>query len=85
MLWVVYAVFYLHVDQIIFWVFATDLVIGPWTQDEYQTLFDLVNMDLRMKAFEEKKTKHGMVRELFCYPFKIKTWSQANYFTAGGL
>ncbi|URE25350.1 SANT [Musa troglodytarum] len=34
---------------------------GTWSQDEYQTLFDLVNLDLRMKAFEEKKTKHGMV------------------------
>ncbi|RWR74380.1 RNA polymerase I termination factor [Cinnamomum micranthum f. kanehirae] len=36
---------------------------GLWSQDEYQTLFDLVNMDLRMKAFEEKKTKHGMLRD----------------------
>ncbi|XXG49603.1 hypothetical protein AAC387_Pa02g3739 [Persea americana] len=36
---------------------------GSWSQDEYQTLFDLVNMDLRMKAFEEKKTKHGMLRD----------------------
>ncbi|CAD5167471.1 unnamed protein product [Musa acuminata subsp. malaccensis] len=36
---------------------------GTWSQDEYQTLFDLVNLDLRMKAFEEKKTKHGMLRD----------------------
>ncbi|XP_058086683.1 DNA-binding protein REB1 isoform X2 [Magnolia sinica] len=36
---------------------------GPWSQEEYQTLFDLVNMDLCMKAFEEKKTKHGMLRD----------------------
>lgn len=36
---------------------------GPWSQDEYQTLFELVNKDLQMKAFEEKKTKHGMLRD----------------------
>ncbi|XP_043701146.1 RNA polymerase I termination factor [Telopea speciosissima] len=36
---------------------------GHWSQEEYQTLFDLVNMDLRMKAFEEKKSKHGMLRD----------------------
>ncbi|XP_010251727.1 PREDICTED: RNA polymerase I termination factor [Nelumbo nucifera] len=36
---------------------------GQWTQDEYQNLFDLVNMDLRMKAFEERKSKHGMLRD----------------------
>ncbi|OVA11912.1 SANT/Myb domain [Macleaya cordata] len=36
---------------------------GPWSQEEYQTLFDLVNMDLRMKAFEEKKSQHGMLRD----------------------
>ncbi|PSR98655.1 Cyclin-D-binding Myb-like transcription factor [Actinidia chinensis var. chinensis] len=36
---------------------------GHWSQEEYQGLFDLVNMDLSMKAFEEKKTKHGMLRD----------------------
>ncbi|CAA7406487.1 unnamed protein product [Spirodela intermedia] len=36
---------------------------GKWSQEEYQTLFDLVNMDLQLKAFEEKQTKHGMLRE----------------------
>lgn len=36
---------------------------GQWSQEEYQKLFDLVNMDLRMKASEEKKTKHGMLRD----------------------
>ncbi|RRT74306.1 hypothetical protein B296_00005516 [Ensete ventricosum] len=41
--------------------FIVSLVTGAWSQDEYQTLFDLVNLDLQMKAFEEKKTKHGMV------------------------
>ncbi|KAI6694885.1 hypothetical protein NL676_022595 [Syzygium grande] len=34
---------------------------GPWSQEEYQRLFDLVNMDLRMKATEERKSKHGML------------------------
>ncbi|RWW12264.1 hypothetical protein BHE74_00004463 [Ensete ventricosum] len=41
--------------------FIVSLVTGAWSQDEYQALFDLVNLDLQMKAFEEKKTKHGMV------------------------
>ncbi|KAH9700460.1 hypothetical protein KPL71_024701 [Citrus sinensis] len=36
---------------------------GQWSQEEYQKLFDLVNMDLRMRALEEKKTKHGMLRD----------------------
>lgn len=36
---------------------------GPWSQEEYQNYFDLVNMDLRMKIFEEKKSKHGMLRD----------------------
>jgi hypothetical protein len=39
---------------------------GRWAQEEYQSLFDLVNMDLRMKALEEKKeknSKHGMLRD----------------------
>lgn len=30
---------------------------GCWSQEEYQNLFDLVNLDLRMKAFEERKSK----------------------------
>lgn len=37
---------------------------GRWSQEEYQTLFDLVNMDLRMRAFDrERKSKHGMLRD----------------------
>nr|WRO64683.1 MYB transcription factor protein [Rosa persica] len=40
---------------------------GHWSQEEYETLFDLVNMDLRMKVFEEKKTKHGMLRDNICW------------------
>ncbi|XP_052210060.1 RNA polymerase I termination factor [Diospyros lotus] len=36
---------------------------GRWSQDEYQNLFDLVNLDLRMKVFEERKSKYGMLRD----------------------
>ncbi|EOY34437.1 Cyclin-D-binding Myb-like transcription factor 1 isoform 1 [Theobroma cacao] len=40
---------------------------GNWSQEEYQNLFDLVNLDLSMKAFEEKKSKHGMLRDNICW------------------
>ncbi|GLT56813.1 hypothetical protein SLA2020_298290 [Shorea laevis] len=40
---------------------------GRWSQEEYQTLFDLVNMDLSMKATMEKKSKHGMLRDNICW------------------
>ncbi|XP_057252044.1 RNA polymerase I termination factor-like isoform X2 [Beta vulgaris subsp. vulgaris] len=40
---------------------------GRWTQEEYQNLFNLVNLDLSMKVFEEKKTKHGMLRDNICW------------------
>ncbi|KAG6500554.1 uncharacterized protein LOC121997146 [Zingiber officinale] len=36
---------------------------GTWSQEEYQTLFDLVNMDLRLKVFEEKSAKNYMLRD----------------------
>ncbi|KAI3833300.1 hypothetical protein MKW98_006399 [Papaver atlanticum] len=36
---------------------------GKWTQMEYQSLFHLVNKDLRMHVYEEKKSKHGMIRD----------------------
>ncbi|KAI5677153.1 hypothetical protein M9H77_08103 [Catharanthus roseus] len=36
---------------------------GRWSQEEYQTLFELVNADLKMKFLEEKNTKHGMLRD----------------------
>ncbi|XP_020578414.1 uncharacterized protein LOC110023369 [Phalaenopsis equestris] len=36
---------------------------GRWSQYEYQSLFDLVNLDLRMKAFEEKKANHCMLKD----------------------
>ncbi|PRQ20386.1 putative transcription factor MYB-HB-like family [Rosa chinensis] len=40
---------------------------GRWSQEEYEALFDLVNKDLCMKVFEEKKTKHGMLRDNICW------------------
>lgn len=40
---------------------------GNWSQEEYQNLFNLVNVDLSMKAFAEKKTKHGMLRDNICW------------------
>ncbi|XP_060182574.1 uncharacterized protein LOC132612294 [Lycium barbarum] len=36
---------------------------GNWAQEEIQTLFDLVNADLQLMLFEEKKSKHGMLRD----------------------
>ncbi|CAH9096373.1 unnamed protein product [Cuscuta europaea] len=36
---------------------------GGWSQEEYKTLFDLVNMNLQLKVSEEKKSKHGMLRD----------------------
>ncbi|RAL45885.1 hypothetical protein DM860_006039 [Cuscuta australis] len=36
---------------------------GHWSQDEYQKLFDLVNTDMQLRISEEKKSKHGMLRD----------------------
>ncbi|KAM0063350.1 putative transcription factor MYB-HB-like family [Helianthus debilis subsp. tardiflorus] len=38
---------------------------GRWSQEEYQNLYDLVNLDLQMKISgeEKKKSKHGMLRD----------------------
>ncbi|XP_061375055.1 uncharacterized protein LOC133317228 [Gastrolobium bilobum] len=37
---------------------------GRWSQEEYQNLFDLVNLDLRARALEDcRKSKHGMLRD----------------------
>ncbi|KAL1554161.1 hypothetical protein AAHA92_14753 [Salvia divinorum] len=40
---------------------------GNWSQEEYQRLFDLVNTDLQLKLSEEKKYKHGMLRDNICW------------------
>ncbi|MED6112840.1 hypothetical protein PIB30_065329 [Stylosanthes scabra] len=37
---------------------------GPWSQDEYQKIFDLVSLDLRARALEDTRKKmHGMLRD----------------------
>ncbi|MCD9646502.1 hypothetical protein HAX54_036374 [Datura stramonium] len=41
--------------------------IGEWDQEEIQKLFDLVNTDLRLRLSEEKKSKHGMLRDNICW------------------
>ncbi|KAL0421790.1 UNVERIFIED_CONTAM: hypothetical protein Slati_3201900 [Sesamum latifolium] len=40
---------------------------GNWSQGEYQELFDLVNTDLQARVFEEKRSKHGMLRDNICW------------------
>ncbi|KAK1368083.1 RNA polymerase I termination factor [Heracleum sosnowskyi] len=40
---------------------------GHWSQEEYQKLFDYVNIDLQAKVNEEKKSKHGMLRDNICW------------------
>lgn len=54
---------------------------GQWTQKEYQNLFDLVNIDLQHKLSEEKRSKHGMLRDNICWTAisdKLSTRAQAN-------
>ncbi|CAK8562293.1 unnamed protein product [Lathyrus sativus] len=50
---------------------------GPWSQDEYQTLFNLVNLDLRTRALEPyRRSQHGMLRDNICWEAisqKLKT------------
>ncbi|KAD3066832.1 hypothetical protein R6Q59_018968 [Mikania micrantha] len=42
-----------------------NLKLGKWSQEEYQSLYDLVNLDLQMKIHSEdnKNLKHGMLRD----------------------
>ncbi|KAH7513934.1 hypothetical protein FEM48_Zijuj11G0035500 [Ziziphus jujuba var. spinosa] len=53
----------IHVKDTFRRIKPANLKKGQWSQEEYQNLFDLVNMDLRMRAFEERKSKHGMLRD----------------------
>ncbi|PIN07874.1 RNA polymerase I termination factor, Myb superfamily [Handroanthus impetiginosus] len=46
---------------------SPDLKKGQWSQNEYQKLFDLVNTDLQLKVSEEKRSKHGMLRDNICW------------------
>ncbi|XP_057786836.1 RNA polymerase I termination factor [Salvia miltiorrhiza] len=53
---------------------------GHWSQEEYQRLFDLVNTDLQLKLSEEKRSKHGMLRDNICWTAisdEISTRAQA--------
>ncbi|KAL2515320.1 myb family transcription factor [Forsythia ovata] len=36
---------------------------GRWSQEEYQSIFDQVNADLKQRVYEEKRSKHGMLRD----------------------
>ncbi|KAL8057206.1 hypothetical protein ABFX02_04G169400 [Erythranthe guttata] len=40
-----------------------DMNRGRWSQEEYQKLFDLVNIDLRSKVSQVKRSQHGMFRD----------------------
>nr|GMD42850.1 DNA-binding protein REB1-like [Ipomoea batatas] len=44
-------------------IYLPNLKKGHWSQDEYQNLFDLVNTDLQWRILEEKRSKHGMLRD----------------------
>ncbi|PON48980.1 Octamer-binding transcription factor [Parasponia andersonii] len=57
----------LHVKDTFRRIKCTSLNKGRWSQEEYQKLFDLVNKDLRIRASEEKKSKHGMLRDNICW------------------
>ncbi|CAI8609170.1 unnamed protein product [Vicia faba] len=59
----------------------TELKRGAWSQDEYQTLFNLVNQDLRVRALEPyRKSQHGMLRDNISWEaisHKLKTRDSA--------
>ncbi|KAI3959328.1 hypothetical protein MKW98_018918 [Papaver atlanticum] len=44
-------------------IFRAGLKTGNWDQSEYQSLFNLVNKDLRMRMYEERASKHGLIRD----------------------
>ncbi|CAH9072369.1 unnamed protein product [Cuscuta europaea] len=52
-----------HVKDLWRRIHLPNLKRGQWSQDEYQNLFDLVNKDLQLRISEEKKSKHGMLRD----------------------
>ncbi|KAL9263521.1 hypothetical protein AKJ16_DCAP26379, partial [Drosera capensis] len=54
---------------------------GHWTLEELEKLYELVNMDLRMKAFADRKVKHGMLKDNISWGAiseKLSTRSNAN-------
>ncbi|XP_019173949.1 PREDICTED: cyclin-D-binding Myb-like transcription factor 1 [Ipomoea nil] len=44
-------------------IYLPNLKKGPWSQDEYQNLFDFVNSDLQLRILKEKRSRHGMLRD----------------------
>ncbi|KAI3849613.1 hypothetical protein MKX03_008382 [Papaver bracteatum] len=48
-------------------IYRAGLNRGKWDQTEYQSLFNLVNKDLQMRVYEEKKSQHGMLRDNICW------------------
>nr|GLL37903.1 cyclin-D-binding Myb-like transcription factor 1 [Ipomoea trifida] len=48
-------------------IYLPNIKKGQWSQNEYQILFDLVNTDLQWRILEEKKSRHGMLRDNICW------------------
>ncbi|POO01180.1 Octamer-binding transcription factor [Trema orientale] len=69
----------IHVKDTFRRIKCTSLNKGRWSQDEYQNLFDLVNKDLRIRASEEKKSKHGMLRDNICWGAISEKLSSRHY------
>ena len=46
----------LHIKDPWYIIKLTNLKRGQWSQDEYQSLFHLVNMDLGMRASKERNS-----------------------------
>ncbi|XP_052880592.1 uncharacterized protein LOC128286860 [Gossypium arboreum] len=60
-------------------------LLGRWSQDKYQSLFDLVNMDLSKEVTEEKKPKHGMLRDNICWTAISGKMLQRNFISCEGV
>ncbi|TYJ02968.1 hypothetical protein E1A91_A13G266400v1 [Gossypium mustelinum] len=52
---------------------------------QYQSLFDLVNMDLSKEVTEEKKPKHGMLRDNICWTAISGKMLQRNFISCEGV
>ncbi|MCL7045890.1 hypothetical protein MKW94_029133 [Papaver nudicaule] len=48
-------------------IFRAGLRKGKWNQMEYKSLFDSVNKDMRMRVYEEKYSKYGLIRDNICW------------------
>ncbi|KAM6597721.1 hypothetical protein CsatA_008245 [Cannabis sativa] len=69
----------LHVKDTFRRIKFTGVNKGRWSQDEYSKLFDLVNMDLRLRASEQKRVKHGMLRDNICWEIISKKLSTRHH------